>query len=50
MGDGREETNKMSDTVKKLLFDCKSRTFVWRKWRLERSCALSEVEEMLVVL
>lgn len=50
MGAGREKTNKMSDTMKKFLFDLKSRTFGGGKWRLESSCAVSEVEEMLVAL
>jgi len=47
---GREETNKASDSINKFLFDLKSRTFMWGKWRLESSCAVSEVEEMLVAL
>lgn len=35
---GREETNKMSGTMKKFLFDIKCRTLVWGKWRLEQLC------------
>ena len=46
----REQTNKMSDTMKKFPFDLKCRAFVGGKRRLESSCAVSEEEEMLVAL